>query len=124
MERTAAEQVEFERLKAEYYGRKQAASSSQQKAPPRSAEKFTKVTDSQWEKLICLGLPARATLFAILLRENFRHRGKSFVLPTDKLTDHGGLDLSTQRRALRQLESCGLISVQRRAPRPPQITIL
>ena len=50
----------------------------------------------------------------VMLYENFRHRGKPFILPADKLATHGGFSRRTQHRALLQLEACGLISVKRK----------
>ena len=63
-------------------------------------------------------------LFTILLFENFRQRGKPFILPTRKLATVKGLSPRNLRRALTQLETCGLISVTRNPPKPPLITVL
>ena len=63
-------------------------------------------------------------IFMVMLHENFRHRGKPFILPADKLAAHGGFNPRTQRRALLQLEACGLISVRRKNRKSPEIAVL
>jgi hypothetical protein len=54
-----------------------------------------------------------------LLWERFRHRGRAFPLRAGKV-----LESQAQRRALSRLEAGGLISVQRRPPKPPLISVL
>ena len=63
-------------------------------------------------------------LFTILLFENFRQRGQPFILPTRQLNTVKGLSPTNLRRALIQLETCGLISVTRNPPKPPLIAVL
>ena len=115
VERTAEEQAELQRRKAE------AASPPRM---PRSKEPFVKLTMAQLEKLFGLGSRACLLLFMVMLHENFRHRGKTFIMPTDKLAAQGGLSRRTQHWALLQLEACGLILVRRTPPKPPEITVL
>ena len=113
--RTAEEHAELQRRKAE------AAS------PPRmskSTEPFVKLTVSQLNKLFGLRSPASVFIFLVMLHENFRHRGKPFILPADKLAARGGFNPRTQRRALLQLEACGLISVRRGNRKSPEIAVL
>jgi hypothetical protein len=88
----------------------------------RSTEWFVKVHDAQLARLLEIE-PKATQLFLILLRESLRHRGKAFVLPTDQLAAIKGLSRPNLRRALRQLESCKLISVKRNPPKPPVITV-
>jgi hypothetical protein len=62
-------------------------------------------------------------LFTILRIESVRHHGRAFVLPIDALATIKGLSRPNMRRALTQLETRGLISVQRRAPKLPIIMV-
>ena len=118
VERTAEERAKLERRKAEYYG------NARKVSPPRSKEPFVMLTMPQLEKLFGLRSQACTLLFMTMLYENFRHRGKTFILPTDKLATLKGLSRPNLRRALLQLEACGLISVVRMPPKPPEITVL
>ena len=77
------------------------------------------ISQAQQERLNALGLSPCMRLFMALLWEDFRHRGRAFPLLTGKV-----LDPQAQRRALSRLEAGGLISVQRRPPKPPLITVL
>ena len=81
------------------------------------------MTVSQAEKLLELDHVCWP-LFTILLFENFRQRGQPFILPTRQLNTVKGLSPANLRRALAQLEGCGLISVRRNPPQPPLITVL
>jgi hypothetical protein len=85
----------------------------------RSKDSFIMISQAQQERLNTLGLSPCMRLFMALLWEDFRHRGRAFPLPAGKV-----LDPQAQRRALSRLEAGGLISVQRRPPKPPLITIL
>jgi len=96
---------------------------STRKQIPRSTGLFVKLSAWQAEKLheldhVCW------PLFAILLFENFRHRGKTFILPTDKLATLRGVSRRNLRRILHRLEGSGLIVVKRTPPKPPEITVL
>ena len=115
VERTAEEQAELQRRKAE------AASPSRM---PKSKEPFVKLTIPQLNKLFGVRSPAGVLIFMVMLHENFRHRGKPFILPANKLAAHGGFNPRTQRRALLQLEACGVISVRRENRKSPEITVL
>jgi len=89
---------------------------------PRSQERVARITETIAEKL--LGLEHVCwPLFTILGIESIRHHGRAFVLPVDALGTIKGLSRRSMYRALAQLETCGLISVQRRAPKPPVITV-
>src|SRR5260221_14441607 len=113
--RTAEEHAELQRQKAE---------AALPLRMPRSKESFVKLTISQLNKLFDLRSPASVFIFMVMLHENFRHRGKPFILPADKLAAHGGFKPRTQRRVLLQLEACGLISVRRRNRKSPEIAVL
>ena len=85
----------------------------------RSKESFIMISQAQQERLNTLGLSPCMRLFMALLWEDFRHRGSLSLLLTGKV-----LDPQAQRRALSRLEAAGLISVQRRPPKAPLITVL
>jgi DNA-binding transcriptional ArsR family regulator len=89
---------------------------------PRSEERFAIITESLVERLLGLE-PICWPLFTILKIESVRHHGRAFVLPVDALGTVRGLSRRNLRRALTQLETHGLISVQRRASKPPIIRI-
>jgi len=111
--RTAEEHTDLQRRKAGA-------------APPRRmlkpTDRFVQVTLPQLDKLWALKSLACTFIFMIMLYENFRHRGKSFILPAHELAAQ--FNHRAQRRAVRQLEACGLISVKRRSKKPPQIAVL
>jgi len=88
-----------------------------------SKERFARITESDVETLSSLH-PACCLLLSILRIESVRHHGRAFVLPTDALATLRGLSRRNLRRALAQLETRGLISVQRRVPDPPSVKVL
>jgi hypothetical protein len=110
--RTAEEHAKLVELR-------KAASHNKPAKAARSKESFIMISQTQQERLDALGLSPCIRLFMVLLWERFRHRGRTFHLPTGKV-----LNAQAQRRALSQLEAGGLISVQRRPPKPPLITVL
>ena len=61
------------------------------------------ISQAQQERLNALGLPPCMRLFMALLRENFRHRGRAFLLPPN--SPGKVLDPQAQRRALSRLEA-------------------
>ena len=83
---------------------------------------FVIITLAQVERLLELE-PACWPLFVILLFENFRTRGEPFAPPIGELCSLKGLSRTTLWRAMRQLETGGLISIQRSPPQPPLITV-
>jgi hypothetical protein len=91
---------------------------------PRSTGRFIMLHESQVPALFQLNSAACWALFTILLRESFRHGDKTFILPINKLAAEKTLSRANLRRALRQLEANGLISVWKRPPKPPLIRIL
>jgi uncharacterized protein YhjY with autotransporter beta-barrel domain len=93
---------------------RKAASHNKPDKAARSKKSFIIISQAQQERLDALGLSPCMRLFMALLREDFRHWGRAFPLPTGKV-----LDPQAQRRALSRLEAGGLISVQRRPPKPP-----
>jgi hypothetical protein len=119
VERTAEEVARLEQLWA-----KQAHKTKLAGRMLRSEGRFVKLTLLQLEKLFGLRSQACTLLFLAMLHENFRHRGKTFILPTDKIATLGGFSRRTQHRALLRMEACGLISVKRMPPKPPEIAIL
>ena len=121
VERTTEERADLERRKAKYYGNASVATSPPR--IPRSKELFVKLKIPQLEQLFHLRSAASVCIFMVMLHEDFRHRGKPFILPAEKLAAHGGFNARTQRRALIQLEACGLISVKRRNRELPVITL-
>jgi hypothetical protein len=98
---------------------RKAASPNKPGRAARSKGSFIMISQAQQERLDALGLSPCMRLFMALLWEDFRHRGRAFPLLTGKV-----LDPQAQRRALSRLEAGGLISVQRRPPKPPLITVL
>ena len=120
VERTAKELARLERLKAEQAARE--LTPAKRRMPPAKG-RFVITTVSQAERLFELEHVCWP-LFTILLFENFRHRGKPFTLPTDKLTAVKGLSRANLHRALVQLEARGLVSVLRNPPQPPLISVL
>ncbi|SRR6266478_1619342 len=119
VERTVEEQVEFDRLKAEYYANVSPSNSK----PKKSKEVFAKITDSQFEKIIHIESGASVKIFIALVYQAFKHWDKPFQLSTDNFAKNG-FSRTTQWRALTQLEKVGLISVERRHRGPPIITVL
>ena len=121
--RTAAEQADLDRRKAAYYAEEAAAAPNSR--VPKSKEKFVIVTLSQLDRLL-VGAPtvSQMVIFMILLFENFRHRGRPFIMPSEAFAKLGGYNLRTQQRALFRLEKCGLISVRRVHRGSPEITVL
>jgi hypothetical protein len=118
--RTAEEEVEFQRLKAEYYTNANVTNPK----PKRSKEAFTKITASQFEKLMLIKSNASVKLFIVLTYQAFKHWGKPFQMSVEDFAKNG-FHRTTQWRALAQLERVGLISVDWK-PRsgPPVITVL
>ena len=84
---------------------------------------FTKIPDAKLDAVLKLGPPA-CMLYLILVRENRRHRGRSFVLPSVALVAMRGLRRMNLHRTLSRLEQNGLIRATRRPPKPPLITVL
>jgi hypothetical protein len=110
--------MDFERYKS-----KKAPPKVASKRIPRSTELFARITVSQAEKLLglnCMCWP----LFTLLVFESLLARGKPFALPEDISDMTPGLSRANSRRALRQLEVHGLISIRRHTPKPSLITIL
>jgi len=113
--RTAEEHAELQRRKGEAV------------APlirAKSTERFVLIKLQQLDTLFGLKSRACTLLFMVMLYENFRHRGKPFILSADKIAANGGFSRRTQRRAVLRLEACGLISVKRRNRTPPEIAVL
>ena len=113
VERTAEELTRLEQAKAE-----QARRAPAKKRIARTDDLFARVTATQAVKLFALDT-ACWPLFVYLLFERLHASGKAFPLPTRQLSTVKGLSQRNLRRALTQLEGCGLISVQRRSPQLP-----
>lgn len=103
---------------AKLLGLRKTASPNKVGKGTRSKEPFIMISLAQQQKLGALVSPCMR-LFLALMWERFRHWGQAFPLPTGKV-----LAPQAQRRALMRLEAIGLISVQRRPPKPPLITVL
>ena len=97
---------------------------SARKQMPRSTEPFILLRVSQRVTLHRLNSAGCWDLFTTLAQESFRHGGKTFILPSDELATIKGLSRPRLRAIVRQLEVNGLILVQRRAAKPPLITVL
>jgi hypothetical protein len=111
VERTAEEQVELDRLKAEYYANVGTWNSKSKR--PKSEEHFAKITDSQFEKLMHIESGASVKIFIVLAYQSFKHWGKPFQMLTDNFAKNG-FSRATLKRALVQLERAGLILVERK----------
>jgi hypothetical protein len=84
---------------------------------------FTKIHDPHLDVALTLG-PFACTLYVILAREQRRHYGRAFILPTGALTTLKGLSRTNLWRIMLQLERHGLIAAARRPSKPPLITVL
>jgi hypothetical protein len=122
VDRTPEERADLDRQKAKFYGNPRETTLPPPRIP-RSNEPFVKLTTSQLEQLFRLKSPSSVCIFMVILHENFRHRGKPFIFPAGKLAAQGGFSPRTQRRALLQLEACGLILIRRKNRELPVITI-
>jgi hypothetical protein len=92
---------------------------------PKLTEPFIRLSMRQLDRLIPhLSKSPVVTIFLILCHESFRHRGATFIFPSDKLAEFGGFSPWTQRRAITFLEEMGLIAVQRVCRKPPLIRVL
>ena len=95
---------------------------------PRTKEPFILLTASRFNKLMTV-VDDVSFIVWILLVLNFKRRNQSFVMPTEQLAKEGGRDrkgitLRNQQRALRKLEQCGFIMVERQPNKPPIIRVL
>jgi len=62
-------------------------------------------------------------VWILLLRLAWKARSSTFPLPNEKL-ERDGVSREVKRRALRDLEAAGLITVDRRHGRSPRVTIV
>jgi hypothetical protein len=88
----------------------------------KSTDWYVKVHDAQLARLLEIE-PKATQLFLILLRENLRHHGRPFVLPSDKLVVTPGLSRNRLRLMLRQLELAGLVLITNRPRKSPVIRV-
>jgi CRP-like cAMP-binding protein len=119
VERTPEQVALLEQRKAA-----QVAREPVQQRAPRTEGHFAKITLEQMARMHGLKSAACWFLFAALSYENFRQRGRPFVLSIEKVITVTGLSRANLSRALSRLEACGVIAVARNPPRPPQITVL
>jgi hypothetical protein len=105
------------------YKSKNAPEKAASKRMSKSKEWFARLTVSRVEALKGPRSHACWILFSALCLESFRVGGKPFPVPDD-ISDLTEVSRGHLRRALRQLEECGLISIRRQPPKPPLITIL
>jgi DNA-binding transcriptional ArsR family regulator len=89
---------------------------------PKQQKRFAMITESDVDTLLELDHVCWP-LLSILRIESIRHHGRPLILPTDALVTIKGLSRRHLRRHLRQLEGCGLISIQRRPSDPPIIKV-
>ncbi len=122
VERTAEEEIEFQRLKVEYYANVE-KTTPKFKRRPKIEGNFVPLKLEQIDRWNNASKLSKETgIFFILLYENYL-RNAPFRLPADKLIK-GGFSRTTQKRVLAKLEKAGLISVLRRHKGPPTITVL
>ena len=69
------------------------------------------------------GVSTTWDVFSGLLQESFRSHGNSFILPIKQLAEMPGMSLRNLHRILQELERRGLITVTRRPPKPPLVTV-
>src|SRR5664279_5327431 len=95
--RTAAEQAVIDQRKAVYFGQQGVVHPKSNK----TKGSFAIVTGVQADRLMRLKSHACDMIFLILSYQNFRHRGKSFTMPTEQLAEDG-FSRRTQGWALTQ----------------------
>lgn len=114
--RTATEQVTLDRRKAASIAKEEAAEGLK-KGP------FAQVTNPQIDKLRRLRSHKCDILFLWMAYQSYRHKGQPFVMLTEQWVKDG-FSLRTQGWAIDRMEQVGLISVNRRPPKPPAITVV
>jgi len=124
VKRTKAEQLEFERLKSEYYANVE-KTNPKSKRMPKIEEPFIPITLRQAAKLKHESGKSDALtwIFLICLNESYRHHRHPFTIPTDTLAKDG-FSRATQKRVIARLEKAGLISVERKHKKPPVIVVI
>ena len=90
VERTAEEATRLEQLWAKQMHKTKSAG-----RVLRSEERFVKLTLLQLAKLFGLRSQACTLLFLAMLYEHFRHRGATFILPTDRIAAQAGFSRRT-----------------------------
>jgi hypothetical protein len=119
--RTEQEQVELDRLKAECGILE--GDAGKPKLVKTKEPRFIQTTIPQFLKLRQTESFACVMIYPVLQYQWWCRGDKSFVLPTEFLL-RDGFSRITQRRALIQLETVGLISVERKHRNLPRITVL
>src|SRR5262245_34918402 len=77
----------------------------------------------EWFRLACR-LPGKAAALAVVIWHLARLRKSDTLILTQTSLDEFGISRQAKYRALRSLESAGLITVQRRDKKNPQVTVL
>ena len=104
--------------------RKAAAATNQRERrgePALDRVTFVKLTRAQMLRMH--GVSTTWDVLSGLLQENFRSHGNRFILPTKQLREIPGMSLRNLHRILQELERRGLITVTRRPPKPPLVTV-
>lgn len=120
VERTPEEEVRFRQLKKSNYFADVGTPTSKK---PKSKERFAKITDSQFGKWMQVKSYAGVRMFPVLAYQWFKHWDQPFQMSAANFAENG-FSRTSQKRALAELERVGLISVERKPPRPPTITVL
>jgi hypothetical protein len=115
---TPKEAAERERRKAAL-AETARAQAAEKGAPDRIT--FAKLTRAQMVRMH--GVSTTWDVLSGLLREDFRNHGHSFVLPIRQLREIPGMSPANLRKILRELERHGLITVTRKPPQPPLVTV-
>jgi hypothetical protein len=116
---------EEERRRTEFFA-KAAEETSPKRMPKARQEPFIQISMKQLDKLMHHRTNSKdyVGIFFVLCFESFRHHGRAFILPSDKLAEIGGFSLRTQQRAITYLEKAGLILVERVNRKSPVIRLV
>jgi hypothetical protein len=86
-------------------------------------EPFVKVPLHWASKAAKATRTSKAMVWVWLLHSSWKAKSPTFPLPNGKLK-HDGVSRFIKRRALRELETAGLITVERRHGKTPVVTLL
>jgi hypothetical protein len=119
VDRTPEEEIALQRLREKAGYRDNVGYSKK----PKSKERFAKLYDSQFGKLMEVKTKEGVRMFPVLMYQWFKNWDRPFQMSTVNFAKNG-FSRSAQKRALIELEKVGLISVKREPPKSPVITIL
>ena len=89
----------------------------------RRAGRFVAPMPLEWFRLACR-LPGKAAALAVVIWHLARLRKSDTLVLTQTSLDEFGISRQAKYRALERLEAAGLIAVQRRDKKNPQVTVL